>query len=179
MVFLRATRKVLSRLPAPTPGQVAQDDTALGDWFVNRVVVGRKPLLVLISSNSLLPILLPAKNVRTLPVRLPALVSKRLARLGMADVLIRAEVSARDPVVVGPTNDRSVLGILTDFSGMLPVYARWEPPTEAGLIEIEGKLGNTPCFASRKLEDTVWPERKAAELMWRRWSSSAGLGAPE
>jgi hypothetical protein len=92
MVVLRATKKVLSKLSAE-PGRVAASDTALGDWYVNRLVVDRQPLLLLVSACSLLSLLLPARDVRTLPGRLPTLVATRLQRLGIAAALIDAEVA--------------------------------------------------------------------------------------
>ena len=56
-------------LPSPS-AIVAVSDTALGDWYVNRLVVDRQPLLLLVSSSSLLPLLMPARGVRSLPERL-------------------------------------------------------------------------------------------------------------
>ena len=81
MVILRATLKVLHSLPKPTATSNTSD-TALGDWYVNRVVVDRRPLLLLVSSKSLLPMLEPARDVRGLPGRLDLLVAGRLQRLG-------------------------------------------------------------------------------------------------
>jgi hypothetical protein len=53
MVILRPTKKLASLLPAAQPVPVCSD-TALGDWYVNRIVVDRQPLLLLVSSTSLL-----------------------------------------------------------------------------------------------------------------------------
>ena len=75
MTYLRATKKVLSRLPNPDNQSPEHNATALGDWYVNRVVVDRQPLLVLVSSMSLLPIVAPARDVRGLPGRLPGMVA--------------------------------------------------------------------------------------------------------
>ena len=115
MVILRPTRKLNSLLPA-TEVIPTSSDTALGDWYVNRVVVDRQPLLLLVSSTSLLPMLIPAQNVRGLPARLAALVEARLRRCGLDDRTIAAETLAMASVAVGPTVDRSVLGIMVDFA---------------------------------------------------------------
>ena len=72
MVVLRPTRKLRSLLPA-TDVVPRGFDTALGDWYVNRLTADRKPLLLLVSSTSLLPMLVPAWDVRGLPKRLVAL----------------------------------------------------------------------------------------------------------
>jgi hypothetical protein len=125
---------VLAYLPPPSAGVRDSDDTALGDWYVNRVVIERTPLLVLVSSKSLLPILEPARDVRHLPDRLPELVGRRLTRLGVDALLIRAEVSALAPVHVAPTSDRSVLGILTNFCLTLPYYLTHERSGEEEMV---------------------------------------------
>jgi uncharacterized protein DUF6933 len=56
MVILRATKKLSSALPASHTVPTCSD-TALGDWHVNRIVVDRRPLLLLVRSTSLLPLL--------------------------------------------------------------------------------------------------------------------------
>jgi hypothetical protein len=170
MTYLRATKKVLSRLPNPDNQSPEHNATALGDWYVNRVVIDRQPLLLLVSSMSLLPILAPARNMRGLPGRLPSMVASRLERLGVNGGLVGAEVRAMDPVHVAATTDRSVLGILTDFSRTLPYYLPAQSWGEQDLFEAERILADTPCYASRKHEETIWPKQRAVELLRRRWS---------
>jgi hypothetical protein len=52
MVLLRATQKVLRLLPESAGGVIDSSTTALGDWYVNRLIVDRQPLLLLVSSTS-------------------------------------------------------------------------------------------------------------------------------
>ena len=168
MVILRPTRKLLTLLPeSSNPG--AKSDTALGDWYVNRFVVDRKPLLILLSARSLLPILMPARDVRALATRLPELVAGRLKTLGVAPRLIEAECTAMTPVNIARTADRSVLGIMVDFAKAVAVYlepGRWDEMT---LPFVEARLAKTPCHASRRFEEVIWPEKKAPELLAARW----------
>ena len=106
MVILRPTQKLRSALPL-TDAADRESDTALGDWYVNRIVVDRRPLLLLVSAKALLPLLAPARDVRTLPARLPALVATALRRLGVDDALIAAEVAAMTPVSTTGAGDSS------------------------------------------------------------------------
>ena len=171
MVVLRATKKVLPRLPPPHAG-VAASDTALGDWYVNRLVVDRQPLLLLVSARSLLSILAPAREVRTLPNRLPALVATRLRRLGIAGSLIEAEVAAMDPVYVAVTQDRSVLGSMVDFAKAVPVHlpiGGWDLTT---LPFVESRLAETPCRVCGRLEATIFPDRATPDLLAARWHAA-------
>src|SRR5438128_11352766 len=115
MVILRPTHKLHSALRT-SRNIPAKSDTALGDWYVNRIVVDRQPVLLLVSAASLLPVLLPARDVRGLPSRLALLVAARLRRCGMDERAIEAETRAMTSVVIGPTVDRSVLGIMVDFA---------------------------------------------------------------
>ena len=170
MAYLRATKKVLSRLPAPTTPDEEPVENALGDWFVNRVVIAGQPLLVVISSTSLLPIVTPANNVRGLPDRLWKLVFDRLVRLGVPDRLAQAELEAMEPMHVAPTNDRSVVGILTQFCLELPYRISAGSMDNEDLMMAEWKLGETPRNASRRPRSVIWPNEKAVELIWSRWA---------
>ena len=168
MVILRPTRKLLTLLPE-SPDAGASSDTALGDWYVNRLVVARKPLLILLSSRSLLPILMPARDVRALPGRLPELVAARLKRLRVASRLIDAETAAMAPVNIARTADRPVLGIMVDFAKSIPYSLEMGGWDETTLPFVESRLAETPCYASRGFEDVIFPERRAPELLAARW----------
>ena len=138
MVILRPPRNLTRWLPA-SAADPGPSDTALGDWYGNRIVVDRQPLLILISSTSLLPMLLLARDVRSLPERLGALVYARLRRLGIDPRIAAAEQQAMRPVVIRPTADRSVVGIMVDFAKAIP-YQLPAPWTEDSLWAVEETL---------------------------------------
>ena len=166
MLILRPTRKLQRSLPVSADVD-AESDTALGDWYVNRIVVDRKPLLLLLSAKSLLPILTPAREVRSLPDRLPELVSGRLESLGVSSSVIEQEVSAMSPIAIAPTVNRSVLGIMVDFAKLIPHYVDrigWHPET---LSVLEAQLEDNPCHAGSR--NTVFPNQKAPDLLTQRW----------
>jgi hypothetical protein len=167
MVTLRPTRKLRTALPVNESATIS--DTALGDWYVNRLVVDRQPLLLLVSSASLLPMLVHARNVRDLPLYIGDMVVHRLARLGVARSLIDAERRAMTPVQVGATVDRSVLGIMVDFAKGVPYYleAGWD---DAALEVVEDRLAETPCHAGKLSERVVFPGEKAPELLAAKWA---------
>lgn len=168
MVTIRSTRKLHALLP-PTASSSASD-TALGDWYVNRLVIDRRPLLLLLSSTSLLPILVPARDVRALPTRLTEIVAKRLARLGVRASLIQAEQSAMHPVVIGPTIDRSVLGIMVDFAKGAPYYLEVGNWDDSSLDMVEDRLAETPCHAGKSSDRVIFPDRRAPELLAKKWA---------
>jgi len=164
MVVLRPTRKLHASLPVPKPAP-ASSNTALGDWYVNRLIVDRRPLLLFVSSTSLLSLVVPARDVRGLPNRLADLVDARLERLGIAPRTIELETRAMSPVTIGPTVDRSVLGIMVDFAKSLPYYLEPGQWDDTALRTAEDKLAETPCYAGRSFAETVFPDKKAPELL--------------
>jgi hypothetical protein len=171
MVVLRPTRKLFRSLP-PSPSAVAVSDTALGDWYVNRLVVDRRPLLILLSTKSLLAALTLARDVQALPERLPRLIADRLGRLGVAERLIRAEVAAMTPVSIAPTDDRSVMGTLVDFAKVIPDYLEVGAWDETTLPFVEARLAKTPCHAARRFEEVIFPEDDAPTLLEQRWHAA-------
>ena len=170
MVILRRTQKLASQLPAAEELGVPSD-TALGDWYVNKLVVDRKPLLLIANSRSLVSMLVPARDVRSLPSRLPALVAHRLRRMRVPDSTIAREVAAMSPIRIAKTTDRSVVGILVDFAFMIPYYLANGPWDETTLPFIEAKLAKNPCFAGRPGNQTVFPEQATPALLASRWDA--------
>ena len=113
--------------------------------------------------------MLPARDVRGLPRRLASIVEARLKRWGIADPAVDAELHAMNPVVVGPTIDRSVVGIMVDFAKAVPYHlepGRWD---DATLRLVEERLAETPCHAGRALDGVIFPEKKAPELLMAKW----------
>ena len=169
-MVLRRTRKLEGPLPA-SETMHTKSATALGDWYVNRLSIDRKPLLLFVSARSLLPILIPARAVAQLPNRLPEIVAARLRRLGISPHLISAEMAAMAPVIVGPTADRSVLGIMVDFGKVVPLCLEPGSWNESTLPFVEARLAETPCYAGRRLEDVVFPNTAAPALLAAQWGA--------
>jgi hypothetical protein len=174
MVILRPTGKLHSVLRrsdrVPT-----SSDTALGDWYVNRLVLDRQPLLLLVSSAALVPLVVPARDVRGLPSRLASLVTARLGRFGLRQDILDAETSAMGSVLIGPTIDRSVLGIMVDFAKAIPFYlepGRWD---DSPLQAVEDRLAETPCHASKRSDRVVFPDKIGPELLQNKWLANMPL----
>jgi len=172
VVVLRATQKVLRTLPQ-SARESDVSDTALGDWYLNRIVVDRQPLLLLVSSKSLLSILAPARDVKTLPERLAGIVAERLRRLDVNASVVASEVEATGAVRVGKTLDRSVTGQLVDFAKAIPYYLPVEGWDATTLRVAEERLAETPCRSSRRFDEVIFPRETAIRLLESTWSASA------
>ena len=164
MVVLRATRKVLRSLR-----ESAQDgnlsDTALGDWYVNRIVIDRQPLLLFVSSASLLAALAPARAVKSLAEWFPEIVFDRLKRLDVDLSLIGSEMEAMKSVHVGRTKDRSVTGQMVDFAKALPYYLPVDGWNATEVQLAEERLAETPCRGSRGFDEMIFPRKEAVRLL--------------
>lgn len=176
-VILRRTEKLAAALPITATVPDASD-TALGDWYVNRLVVDRQPLLLIVSALTLLPIVIPGRDVRTLPVRLPDLVRRRLQRLYLPPEWIDAEVAAMAPVTVAKTASRSVLGVMNDFAYGIPYHLSrgWD---EVSLTFLGDQLATTPIFASGPRDGVVVAQEATPKRMWAKWDQRAGPADPE
>jgi hypothetical protein len=160
------------------PGSASDSDvsdTALGDWYVNRIVIDRQPLLLLMSSTSLLPVLIRARDVKTLPDRIGDIVANRLRHMGIEEQLIVSEVGAMDVVLVGRTRDRSVMGQMVDFAKAISYYLPVGGWDESALRLVEDRLGETPCRCGRSGAEVVRPARDASRLLADRWSGKRSL----
>ena len=166
--MLRVVRRLQKQLPL---SDEADDATgALGDWYVTRFVVQRRPYIMLASSTSLLACIERAQNVRNLPSRLPDIVASRLDRLGIGSAVIDAEIAAMQPVVTGPTIDRSVTGAMVDYCKLVG-YRGDDGPGELEIESEETFLWRTPMLTSRRGNASFFPERRGRELLDQRWSN--------
>jgi hypothetical protein len=168
MVVLRPVKALNNSLPLSNISAPAST-TALGDWYAKRVVVDRKPLVVLVSSKSLLAIVISARDLRSLPDRLPELVASRLRRHDVDRRLIEREVAAMSPVVIAPTADRSVIGIMIQIANELPAHLEIGAWDESTLPIVEAQIAQTPWHAGRRQDEVIWPDRAIHDLLLKRW----------
>ena len=78
-------------------------------------------------------------------------------------------------VAVGPTVDRSVLGIMVDFGKAIPYHLTLGQWGEATLRIVEKRLAETPCHAARSWDRVIFPEKKASEVLRAKWLASTPL----
>jgi hypothetical protein len=83
--------------------------------------------------------------------------------------VIDAEVRAMKPVMVAPTVDHSVLGIMVDFVKAVPYYVQHDRWDGISLVDIEEHLAETPCHASRALEHVIFPNQMAPRRLREKW----------
>ena len=140
MFTLRCTAKLLRRLRA-TPGvDLEPPTTRLGDWYATLVHEHREQFVLCVSERSLLPVVVPAKEARTLVPRFRDALAELLARLGVSTAEIERERAEMDAVRVGRTASRQVLGTMNDFLRMFSWRALGR-----SLLDESLQLAEAPC----------------------------------
>jgi hypothetical protein len=111
---LRCTRKLLRRLGAKPSSEVVEPSTALGDWYANLLHLRPQQLVLAMNERSLLCVLVPAAPIGSLGERLRAEVSGLLTDIGVPSGPVAAERAAMEPMAIGATASREVLGCMND-----------------------------------------------------------------
>jgi hypothetical protein len=143
MYTLRCTQRLLDRLGKPAIEPV-EPTTVLGDWYANALNVGRLRLVLCTSERTLLTVLVPAKDLHSLPTRLASAAGRMLARLGIPSTEIAREQREMSWHQLGRTASRQILGSMNDFAFLAETYIRDDGP-DADLDEIAGALNRAPC----------------------------------
>lgn len=122
MFTLRCTRKLLKRLGARPSSEAITPTTVLGDWYANLLYRRPQQLVLAMNERSLLCVLVPAAPVDRLGQRLRDAVGDLLLEIGVPSSLVAAEMQAMEPMSVGATASRAVLGCMNDAVMQLKAY---------------------------------------------------------
>jgi hypothetical protein len=111
---LRCTKKLLKRIGAAPEDAPGAATTLLGDWYANIVFSKPQQLVVCISERTLLPVVVPARNVHGLHRRLCAQLEELLQIIGVPSVEIAHELAQMHEHRFAPTASKSALGSLNE-----------------------------------------------------------------
>ena len=109
-------RQILDRLKAAPMPEPASPDTVLGDWYANLVRVGRTQSVIAISERTLLPVVLSAREGKTMIQRFVESLEPVLLGVGVPAEAVIAELDAMQQCVIGRTASRRILGSLNDLT---------------------------------------------------------------
>jgi hypothetical protein len=131
MVTLRSTQKLLRRLGLPPKLATSAPTTVLGDWYANLYYTRPHQLVLCLSERTLLAVLIPARDSKSLGSRFRDGVLALLARLGVPPAAVDAEGRAMGEVAFGPTANRRVLGCLNEAAYAISIEAELGRRTSA------------------------------------------------
>ncbi|MHB0948382.1 MAG: DUF6933 domain-containing protein [Gemmatimonadaceae bacterium] len=144
MYVIRPTQPLLRKLGIRPATSTAASTTALGDWFIRPHNVGRQRLLLCTSSKSLLTVLVPARDLPAVGRRLRDAVGDLLFSLGASLEAVNRELAAMGESVVAATNDRRILGSMTDMAHMADAHLG-DGASAGHLVVVGMKLAQAPC----------------------------------
>lgn len=117
----------------------------LGDWYATLVRTRRGHYVLGMAHNTLLPVVVSGRELRAFPVRLASAVVDVLAAYGVPAEAIEKDVAAMTTVRYAKTDDRSNVGVLTEFHHLL--VAHLEDVPTAPLTALSLRLAHTPIVA--------------------------------
>lgn len=159
MLALRCTQRLLKRLNRQPATEPSASTTRLGDWYGNLLYVHKKQLALFVSERSLLPVLIPARELAELPASLTSAFIELMGAMGAPRQAVEAEVAQMQELSFGPTASRSVLGSMNDMAFAVKMILSDSP--EMRLFDLAMQLGNTPYSALKYR----YPREVAVELL--------------
>jgi hypothetical protein len=138
---LRATVKLLKRMNAAPDPSPPLSTGLLGDWYANLLVVRPAHLVLCVSEWTLLPVLVPAKDIGGLPERLALAVGAMLRAIGVPELEVLRELRHMVEWRIAKTASRQVLGTMNDFAWMAEV----DPRETMSLLDRALLLAECPC----------------------------------
>ena len=173
MITLRCTRKLLRRIGAPPAPADTHPTTVLGDWYANLIFWRPQQLVLCMNERSLLLVIVPARDAKTLPQRFQDATIAHLLRIGIPQAAVRAEAREMEALQIGPTANRRVLGCMNDATFALPDLAgdgRYSSIEDLEMYFAENIYSTTGYRRPREVALELF---KAAGMTSR--ASSAGL----
>ena len=160
MLLVRATKKLLDRIGPPTLREDERSTTTLGEWYAT-ALAWRPQVALLVNEPTLLPVLLPLAPAATLLARAGEQIAAVLAAHHIPDAIVDEERRRMRDYRVGPTANRSVVGIMNEFSHLAKAYHSQQSSTD--LIGLALRLARTPCGPLYKRH--VSPDRELAAYL--------------
>jgi hypothetical protein len=161
VVFVvHGTRRFLDRVGGPTVGSVDPSTSALGDWYAT-VLFWKPQLALFVKETTLLPVLVPFAPAITVLDRFPAALATVLKAHDLNLSFIDHEVAAMTERRLAGTSNRSVVGIMTEFTRLGEAYRSRDGARD--LVALSLRLGQTPCGPLYRRH--VSPDRELAAFV--------------
>jgi hypothetical protein len=142
VVILRCTQKLLRRLGRPVVPNPEPSSTILGDWYADILFTQPRQVVLCVSEHARLPIVLLARELRTLDERLPVALGSVLKDLHVSQSAILRELAGMTAFEVARTASRSILGTINDYA-VAVTWALAEKP-DISLHQLSLHLCETP-----------------------------------
>lgn len=145
MIVLRCTSKLARKLGVRPVENAGSSSGSLGDWYATLLRTKRGHFVLSMARHTLLPIVVSGRDLRSFPLRVSETLAELLAAYGVPAANIERECAAMFEVQYARTDDRSNVGVLTEFQRLL----QWEleASPNAPLLATSLRLAQTPIVA--------------------------------
>lgn len=166
---IHCTKKLLERIKLLTIGATgASGTTLLGNWYAT-ALFWKPQVALLINEKTLLPVLMPLAPATNMARRFPEYLAYVLAAHGIPQQFIDEELAQMNEVQYAMTSNRSVVGIMNQFSYLAEGYRDYLETND--LLTLSLKLSETPC--SPLYKGAVSPDRELQRLVLLRCAPAA------
>lgn len=159
MFNLHCTKKILDRIK-PDVRPMIDSTTVLGDWYAT-ALFWKPQLALLVNERTLLPVVMPLAPATNLAQRFPDALARVLLALDIRQDRVKSELEKMGQVTYSKTSNRSVLGIMNQFTYQAEGYR-----DHFGLVDplaLSVKLAGTPC--SPLYKGAICPDLAVREVM--------------
>jgi len=157
---LHCTKKLLDRIkPSAFAGDIASS-TVLGNWYAT-VLFWKPQVALLVCEKTLLPVLMPLAPATDLAARFPKHLESVLVAHGVPASFMEHELSQMREVQYAKTSNRSVVGVMNQFSFLAEVYR--EHFHAGNLLALSIELSETPC--SPLYKGAISPDRELKRVV--------------
>jgi hypothetical protein len=160
VLIVRATQKLLQRVGPPIVHDSEQSTTLLGEWYAT-ALFWKPQVALLVNETTLLPALMPLAPAATLPSRIAEQIATVLAAHGTPPVIVHDELQQMRPCRFARTANRSVVGIMTEFTHLAEVYRDSNPDCDP--VDLALQLATTPC--GPLYHKNIRPDRELGALL--------------
>jgi hypothetical protein len=141
--MVRATKKLLQRVGGSAVPDGDRSTTLLGDWYASALLWRPQQVILLVNEVTLLPVVMPLAPAATAAARIGEEIAAALAAYQAPRPMIDDELSRMRDCRFGPTANRSVVGVMNEFTRLAEVYRSTNPGH--GLLDLGLRLAGTPC----------------------------------
>ena len=159
MFVLHAPKKLLARLGPVSTDLSGESTTVLGSWY-GTALFWRPQVTLFVNELTLLPVLVHLAPAQTVVTRFVDTLAAVLDELSVPHAVVAHEVELMGEHRLAKTVNRSVVGVMNEFSYLADAYGRAE--SSAGLIRLSLALAGTPCGPLRSRSG--FPDREVAAL---------------
>ena len=165
---IHCTKKLLERVKPPVNAEQITPTTYLGNWYATRLF-WKPQVAMLVNELTLLPVLTPLAPAAKLAQRFPEHLASVLFVHGAPHALIDHELPAMFDFQYAKTANRSLIGILNQFTYLAEGYREYNQTTDLRWLSM--KLSQTPC--SPLYKKAISPDRELRRLIETAWTNTA------